>query len=546
MTEKSLKNNEIFLNLCSDVWDFDDNSLEYIKKRLSNDWKPVPELEVLINSKNSEYKDQRIRFDMNMKDKVIQSFFERDDKAYSLFLSYFGEVIRIARNVYSCDIGYSEFIENKVVFKKNLTKIKKVFETIYKENQDIFEYDSTINYTEEKCAKYITDSFEKIGSYKKSAKKLQFVISFNPVDWLLASTSENFSSCFNLDNKSGGYQYCLGLPFLCGDKNRMMLYITDGTQKNFMGITVDSVQARTWCILDEKNVFSVVKWYPNNSIGVNPIKSITGLENFVSSDCFSKGKYPLDILSTKKGAVINVYSDMGRWEEGDNGEIWHSGNKKSGQQLFSRSGVDYTNIDKRSIQFSSPLSGNLGFSTNGFRIKDWKRKGIHIDMFFPTPKCSCCRKELIGSIVESNGTEEFICCDCHKSKVFKCECGNTGIISENNIEVETVNGKKIKLCSACSKHIKERTCSECGKYSRHLLPATNNKNICECCIEKKGYFRCNNCGCYSKNIISYYNTFDNSVQSCCEDCIPSNIEDTVSRFGRYYSILKRKMRSNIE
>ena len=69
------------------------------------------------------------------------------------------------------------------------------------------------------------------------------------MDWLLASTAEKFSSCFNLDNPNGGgYSFCLGIPFLSGDKNRMMLYITDGTKKEFMGLKVDSVQTRTWCL----------------------------------------------------------------------------------------------------------------------------------------------------------------------------------------------------------------------------------------------------------------------------------------------------------
>jgi hypothetical protein len=48
------------------------------------------------------------------------------------------------------------------------------------------------------------------------------------MDWLLSSTKENFSSCFNIDNSSGGYHYSLGLPFLAGDKNRVMIYISSG------------------------------------------------------------------------------------------------------------------------------------------------------------------------------------------------------------------------------------------------------------------------------------------------------------------------------
>ena len=324
MTEIYNKNRQNYLDLCNKVWNLDDESMKYLEKRLSDDWEPVPEFKALIDAlkeKGATYEDQRVVVNIDMSNPDIQSIFESSDSSYRMFKNYFCRLINYLKEHYNCNIGYKEFIENKVVFKKNTTKIKKVFEVICAEENDLY-IDSTGNdYTKNDCADWIVRCFEEIGASKKSAKKLQFVISFNPMDWLLSSTGEDWSSCFNINNQGGGYQYCLGLPFLAGDKNRMLLYISDGSTKECCGIEAHHYQTRTWCLLDRSGSFNIVKWYPNDTVGVKPVNSITGYNNFKDRDYFTHSKYSIDILSTKKGAVIGVYSDMGRLVE-ENNELW--------------------------------------------------------------------------------------------------------------------------------------------------------------------------------------------------------------------------------
>ena len=161
MTEQNLKNKEIYLNLCKETWDFDDDSMKYVEHRLSDDWEPVPEIKELINLPNVKYEDQRIRFKMDMTDAKVQSFFEEDDAAYKLFLSIFSHALATLKNKYSTEISYRDFISNKVIFRKNSTKIKKVFEIVYKENNNAFEQDYCIHYEEKKCADNIVKSFLK-------------------------------------------------------------------------------------------------------------------------------------------------------------------------------------------------------------------------------------------------------------------------------------------------------------------------------------------------------------------------------------------------
>ena len=539
MTELNSKNREVYLDICKTLWDFDDESMEYLRQRTSDEWEPVPELKALIeeNKERSTYEDQRIRFDMDMGDEVIQSFFENDDEAYRIFKDSFRRAIDYIDNVYNTRISYKEFIENKVVFKKNVTKIKKVFELVYAEDAGLFERETGNSYSKEKCAEWIVKKFERIGSYKKSAKKLQFVISFNPMDWLLASTAEKFSSCFNLDNPNGGgYSFCLGIPFLSGDKNRMMLYITDGTKKEFMGLKVDSVQTRTWCILDASNSMNIVKWYPNDTVGTNPVVAITKNSNFKNRDSFRRGKYDIDVLATKKGAVISVYNDMGEWVAKD-GKLIHEGNGRGQQQWFTKNLIPCMNKEHTSFRFNSQTSlGTLGHQP-GFKIPAWKKMGFHLDLMFPVLRCTCCGEDKAGFMVDNS----FLCSDCYKDKIFTCECcGRTSFKKDGEIyEVETIYGKKITICSHCKADNYNHICECCGKWDvNETIKTAERERICHICIESDKYGKCDKCREITKNIKINYNTFLKTNSKCCKNCSESRF-DSISTFGRYFSVVSR-------
>lgn len=537
MTEINAKNREIYLDLCKTVWDLDEKSLDYISKRISDEWEPVPELKALIGINGSTYEDQRIRFDMDMSNPAIQSFFEKDDPAYQYFRQYFNRAIDKLATKYSCRIGYKEFIENKAIFKKNQTKIKKILEAVYAENPSTFENESGDSYSKEYCADWIVRKFERIGASKKSAKKLQFVISFNPIDWFLSSTSESFSSCFNLNNEGGGFQYCLGLPFLCGDKNRMMLYITNGAQKEFMGIKVDSVQTRTWCILDRSGSMNIVKWYPNDTVGVSPVTAITGNGCFKNRDSFGHSKYPIDIISTKKGAVVGVYSDMGELREEDD-KLWLVGSEKTGQQIFTKNLINVHNRGRSSFTFSEEMPGlrNLGVPTLKYRIANWKKYGAHLDAYFPTLRCQNCGEDKAGFTLRNEGG--FLCYDCYKEAIAVCDCcGSEYAKKKEQPEVEATDGRKLKLCPSCYSSVEERTCECCGKYSPEGLKRTKEgKKVCSVCIDtgRDGLTRCESCNSITSEANVIYNEFTRELTTCCSDC-DSNVT-TQNTFGRLYRV----------
>src|SRR5574344_1573638 len=435
MTEIGEKNREAYLSIVKRFWNgFDDASMKYIEERTKDTWEFIPEFKQLMDKFGVE--DQRIRFDIDMNEPSVQSMFRDSDKAYLIFVEKFSHCICTAKSEYGCKISYADFISNLVVFKKNKTKIKKVIETIYNEHSDIFAADFGIRTNDPAViTKNIMKVFEYIGSYKKSSKKIQMVLSWNPCDWLLSSTKqENYSSCFDIDKKDGssGNQYMTGLPFLCGDKNRIMVYVTDGTKKEFMGINVDSIMTRSWVILDKANNFCVVKWYPMATFDVDSIVSITKIRNFVSASSFQGGKYDLDVLNIN-GTVISVYNDMGNWDM-DGKRLFHSNEMvKGGQQIFT---VDGTNVDTR----RGAGSYNFHFPDNvhsSFRLSEWKNNGWSMKNFFPKYICSSCGKEDTGFFVDSSKGNSFVCHECYSKKMILCpHCGKTYYIENGEKQPE--------------------------------------------------------------------------------------------------------------
>jgi len=549
MTEQYNNNKKNYLDLCKNVFDLDEESMKYIDNRLSDNWKPVPEVQKIIDSskENGIFEDQRITFDIDMSNLEVQKIFEKTDKAYEKFTAYFDRVISYLSNNYNCVIGYKEFIDNKVVFKKNITKIKKVLEFAFAEKPELYYESFNREYEKKECADKIVRIFEEIGSDKKSAKKLKLVISFNPMDWLLSSTAENWSSCFNIDNKTGGYRYCLGLPFLCGDNNRLLLYITDGSEKEDSGIKAQHFLTRTWAILNENGKFCIVKWYPNDTIGVAPVNTITNNNCFAENRNFKKSKYPVDVISTVKGISVGIYSDMGELVEEDE-KLWWKGNNKTGQQIYTKNLI---RISEGNSTFNIRESTNIPvLSWPGFIIPKWKKLGYHLDLMSNALRCSC-GSEKNGFVVNN----EYYCQDCYKENLFTCgSCNGTKLVkNEGENIVETADGKKIKLCKECYINRQKFICDCCGKYIadfNSLIRGENDKQLCEDCFNnnKNGYIKCSCCGKITTQGRIIYNTFDKTIYKYCSNCIENfaEKESITYTFGRVHrNIVKSVNKSRL-
>lgn len=540
MTETNRLNREKYLELLRDVWDFDEASMKYMEYRTSDEWRPPKEFDKILNL--GTFEDQRIVVPLNMAEKSCADIFEDNDKAFSTFKSLFSCALEKLEEE-GCYISYLNFLENKCIYKKNLTKIKKVLESIYTKYPETFRIDFSISdASKETISDCIVKQFEIIGANKKSANKISMVFSFNPMDWLLSSTAETWSSCFNLNNPSGGFQYCLGIPFYSGDPNRMMIYITDGRKKNCLDITVDRYITRTWCMLDKSDKFCVVKWYPNNTIGIDPIKTVTGNNSFCAGTEFNQSKYPLEFLSTKKGIYIGAYSDLGELKN-VKGKLYYCGNEKTGQQIFHKSLLSIGNFSNTSVNFGTILSAfknvfNLSGSPS-YRIPSWKKFGLHVDMLFLTPRCSICKEEKVGLFFDNN----FFCFDCYKDNFFECELCGSKHSKDKAITIELYNGSTINVCGSCAdKYINCTSCSKKARTSEMKIDRERNY-YCPTCVDKLDFKICDSCSYISKNINYVVDTFENTRRFVCEDCGEeySNSCSKPITFGRYYQVLKGKL-----
>jgi hypothetical protein len=97
--------------------------------------------------------------------------------------------------------------------------------------------------------------------------ELKVCFSLNYADWLLCSTKNSWTSCLGLDNTLG---YWAGLASLICDKNRIMIFITDGKEKEFMGVKSYNMIRRCWAFVLQDNAKDTYllcnKVYPNKEI----------------------------------------------------------------------------------------------------------------------------------------------------------------------------------------------------------------------------------------------------------------------------------------
>lgn len=509
MTEKGKQNRQAFLNVCQRYWGFDEKSMNYIEHRTSDDWKPAKEYQNLIDKFGWE--DQRIEFKLDLSDPKVQEILSKSDKAFSLFKQRFSDAINILKNE-GCEISYGDFLSSKVIYKKNVTKIKKVLELAYgfntDESRNAKRRDLNLSSTslKEEVAQKIVKEFEYIGSYKKKASDISIVLSLNPCDWLMASTGEDFTSCLDVNKKDGdGYRFFAGLPFLCGDPNRSMLYIKGGSKKTLEGIEIDKVKSRCWSlIMKDSNIFSI-KWYPNKTISNEDMKAITGV-NFVSQGdgAFLGCKYPIDPLFIESGTMHSIYNDVGCWEY-VNGELLHTNSKdKGGQQIFTRSFVDVSNGSLRFCE--QHIKSEDRYYSATWSLDYFKYRGLKWASTYTKYICSTCGSLDTGFSIEDSKTKygySFICQDCYSNKYFKCEkCGRTKD-KEHKKSVVYEDGAIKFVCKDCYEEMKNYICSCCGTYSPKAKKANDGTIVCESCAKTgaSGYIYCSYCGELTKDYV---------------------------------------------
>lgn len=303
-----------------------------------------------------------------------------------------------------------------------------------------------------KLFKYINDKdlSELVGKYKLPKTKLYLVISTNFDDFLMCSTKNPWTACTDLT--SGDFKFTtLGNIFT---KGRFIAYVTDLTQKEFMGLESYKMFYRCFGFINQNNEMVGNLWYPIKEYMSFPnehFKSVTEVENKIS-------KYGFDKIFNNFDFFVYPYLDYSLFTKDDKFEFLDS-------YFRFHPIIEYKNGETKSY------SSRIMYSENGLEESLWRF-------------CDCCKTKK-GNII-TFGKKNY-CPECFKKETIVCEhCGKTIKASET---LFTEDNKFI--CNDCKTII----------YKRSDVKQCN----CGTLIKKKGEENCK--FCRSLEVDAFKNTY---------------------------------------
>jgi hypothetical protein len=275
------------------------------------------------------------------------------------------------------------------------------------------------------------------------------------------STGEKWTSCISLDSDYEG-NYWAGLPGLVGDKNRAMIYVTDGVKKTYAGVTVDRLLARSWVLLSNKNKMQIVHFYPNSLISPDDVGKIIG-QKFNYGNELDRGfqsKYPIDVIKFENGNSAGVFQDSyGLCEDG----YIRYGNH--GYNHFDPNGHV---TESRIFTFRGGLQALIRTGGN---------LGDHEDEYL---KCCNCGRQLDEDNALYAHDDGPYCEHCFNEHYFCCAACGEATSNENACEAfgnqycEHCYDEKFIVCSCCGEEPVRKNYA--GNYTN-----PEGKAVCEKC-----------------------------------------------------------------
>lgn len=291
-------NNDRLYELIDKHFCYDKKSLDYIKKEIYN---PTID-DTYKNLGLDQFGRKRIPLESRY-------FLEEHDKSWTEFKRTFADFYR------RFEITYENYCENKVTVNKNNFKIYKglinYFNKFPEKKEAVLRISDSIRWImndyglcfDDAILSYLND----LNKSRKSKKETFAVLSLNFTDWFLCSTGNTWSSCLSLNGND--YMYWQGIPTFFADKNRALLYITDGEETEFAGLYKEKFISRTFLMLDENNYINTVNFYPGEEychINWNNVFDTKG--KFTHLDKYSyRGKHSLEFN------LINSFSKNSKY-----------------------------------------------------------------------------------------------------------------------------------------------------------------------------------------------------------------------------------------
>jgi hypothetical protein len=475
MNEIDNKNIEIIDTLVSKYFSLETNSLKIFKEKLRNP-STDPEIEKIFSGSQ----DLRVRY------RIPDEYLEFLDIGWLHFKEYFSFF-------YSHNgISYTSFRNNKICYGGKTLKLKKALYDYYMENSSIAanflglrKFEKDIPEYSIELEKRIIMYLDKVGIYKLPSNGMEVVLSLNFADWFLCSTAEDWSSCLNLESNFHG-AYWSGLPGLVTDKNRLMIYVTEGKKKDFLGIKIDSFLSRSWMIIDADNIFNILRFFPSEKINTRDINNIIKLPCNIGKGWVAKN--PIDFLYFSNEKSSFAYLDYSKISRRLDGKFLMQSNKDG---RFSY----YDKTINKIIEGKSIFYFKYGFSYLVEQDKNLESVNKH--------SCMHC-----GKFVEENLKEFedlFLCNHCYKEIIITCDrCGKKEL--KRKIEGwRTVEDGRIVCCDCVQLYYDD--CKKCGSFKPkekivHITQSLDDpskkipiKKICKDCLKNLeiDYEYCDTC-----------------------------------------------------
>lgn len=431
---------DIIFPLVRDHFSLDKESIDKFEKIIYN----IEERKKYIPENILKFLDDDLRFSITMNKSILKEI----DSGYKIFKT------ELLPFISDHKISYKNFSENIVEIGKQRFKLFKWIKKEIFNNEEnlkrfaesfglslsleIIDHDKVISFLEDKFNVII----ESISSFKLPNTDIKLVFSYNFADYFLSATSENWSSCLNLESTYFGCSWS-ALPGLITDKNRALIYITNGESKKYKGITTEKFLTRTWCLLSEDDFFYPVRFYPSNYLRESYEKitkkfpfPVDFSRSFIDKNVsMSSTKYPIELLYHENGKSCYPYQDGTSFI------------KKADQKWFLCNSDEggWIQINKHSESFTS---GAFWRYENGLSGLIYMNKSLNY--YLNSHECSEC-----GCGLREDNCFHFsgdvFCCDCFHSLFFCCEeCGET---FPNNEEYYLDD---VLLCGYCYSSLEER------------------------------------------------------------------------------------------
>lgn len=509
MTDKDVESYKNLKKYLNDCWGFSKSSLLWLNERFDNPSKR--ELDPAIAKVVGD--DFRARFDLS----EFAGDDQRPDEGWNAFTSGFYTPVNLL------NISNKDYVENLVTEGKQKVKIGKALTNFYLKNdreyffQDIrrmflningirYIYDDNQKWPqdyhpyhvdlkgakgkaisqekyEELVAKHVLLLNEYCGRFKKSGKKTEYelVITANWVDWLLASTGERWSSCWNIEGENG---FWTGIPFLFDDRNRIMFYITSkkNGKKDYRGLVADHYTTRSWGLLNKDSKLFPVRWFPGNYQIPSNLKAVTKLDiGEPDRDKFNRSKYPFMEHIRFHGDKGWLIPYLDRWGYGD-------AQGKNGDPPFYYKDGGHTGTS------SHEEARNMWYPRSSEGKKHLFDLGVNLYERVYMAACTHCGtkgyKNDPSQMLRVRRSDGYVCIGCFTEKYDKCEsCGEVYLKSE----LKEVTKHYKKICPNCVEE-KFQRCTVCGEL--HLKDRIKNGICTECAITNPSVVFCKTCGEY--------------------------------------------------